>query len=110
MIKVGKTYKPSSVRYLKHGEIMRFDIPQSHRGADGKFVRDGFIQVMCYGDFDFNDGDSITIKDITAVMVSLYEGKQYTAVQAEVEINTAEEKKAGEHYENLLNDIPEELL
>ena len=82
MIKVGKVYKPIRARHLNHGELIRFDVPEFYKAADGKTAYAGVVQVMCYGDYDYKKGDSIQIDEITGVQVHEYEGERHTTIFA----------------------------
>lgn len=111
MLKVGKEYKPYSAKITKGGEHTQFSMPQSHRNPDGRgYIRDGFINVLAKGSYDFHEGDAIVIKQINGATVISWNGKQYFSIYADIEYKSVEEQKAEPNKGILEDDIPDDLF
>lgn len=109
MVSIGKKYSPVSARVTRHGDRTMFSVPQSHREGS-KFVRDGFIQIIADGVFDFRKGDIVKVDKITGCSVTILNGKPYTALFCDIEYITLEDDRAGNNKTRLDEDIPEDLL
>lgn len=106
MLKVGGEYRPCASKVVGLGKYTEFSIPQIHK-ANGKYIQDGFINVLAQGEYDFKKGDTITISEITATTLIAYEGKQYFSVYAIVDFH----KKAVDLTKQIIaEDISEEYL
>ena len=110
MVKVGKVYAPVSARIIKGGQYTQFSISQRHKGADRKYIKDGFINVLVNGEYVFNKGDTIKILKQTAANLISWNGKQYFSIYAEIEYITAEQRDFDDTFQGMDEDIPEELL
>ena len=88
MIAWAKKIDPCSAKIRKGGEWTEFSIPQSHKGVDGKWYRDGFINIVAKGLYDFREGDSIIVKasDTTGAARKEYNGIAYMYIY----VNTVE--------------------
>lgn len=113
MIKVGQRYKPFSARLVNGGSLTQFSIPQGHKDKEGGYHQDGFINVLCKGQYPFykGNGDQIEIKSISGVSVYKANGNQYVGVVADIDYISAKAvslaKEDGGSWDD---DIPEELL
>ena len=106
MLKVGGEYRPFASKVVELGKYTQFSIPQSHKDK-GKYVLDGFINVLAPGEYDFNKGDTITVSEITAATLIAYEGKQYFSVYAVVDLH---KKQQDPTKKIIAEDISEEYL
>lgn len=106
MLKVGGVYRPCASKIVGLGKYTEFSIPQQHK-VSGKFVKDGFINVLAPGEYDFQRGDTITISEITAATLIAYNGKQYFSVYAVVGFHKKEVDPTKQIIEE---DISEEYL
>lgn len=106
MLKVGGEYRPISSKVVELGKYTQFSIPQSHKDK-GKYVKDGFINVLAPGEYGFQRGDTITISEITAATLIAYNGKQYFSVYALVDFH---KKEVDPTKQIIAEDISEEYL
>lgn len=106
MLKVGGEYRPISSKVVELGKYTQFSIPQSHKDK-GKYVKDGFINVLAPGEYDFKKGDIITISEITAATLRYYNGRQYFSLYATVEVYKPE---IDQTKQQIAEDISEEYL
>lgn len=106
MLKIGGVYRPCASKIVGLGKYTEFSIPQAHK-ANGKFIQDGFINVLAPGEYDFKRGDTITISEITGATLITFNGKQYFSVYATVDFHKKEVDPTKQIIEE---DISEEYL
>ena len=107
-VKVGKALKPYKAVIQKGGEFTVFSCGMYHFDkSKGVKVKDGFIQVLVRGSYDFKQGDEILIKEITGADVYM---SKYYSIYADIEYITKEEKVAEPNKDILDEDIPDDLF
>ena len=109
MVKVGREYVPTAAKIVMNGKYTQFTIPQHHKIGD-RIWNDGYLNVLVEGDYIMHEGDSITIKEITAANIRMYKNKQYFSVYAKVDYKTYAQNQAKENLQTLEDDIPEDLF
>lgn len=110
MIKVGGEYQPFSMKIIEGGKYTQFAIPQRHIEYGSQQINDGVVNFVAKGEYDFEKGDLIIIKQIEGAKLKKYKGKQYFSLLGSIEVKTQAEKQAGQHWQTLNDNIPEDLL
>ncbi len=105
MVKVGKTYNPSGAKIVQGGKYTQFTIPQSH-WENGRYVMDGYLNILAPGEYTFQKGDRITVKQISAVTLRLYGQTQYFSVYAKIDYTSWEQVLMSQN-KGLLEEIDE---
>ena len=109
MITKGKKCKPVNAVIRGNGKYTVFSVPQNHLENNG-YVRDGFIQIMANGAYDFTKGDTLLVKDITGAGLRSYGDRSYFTIYAEIEYFSHEKMLAGDNLKTLEDDIPDDLF
>lgn len=106
MLKVGTEYRPLAVRVFALGKYTQFTFKQYHK--DGReLAKDGYINVLAPGEYDYEKGDTVTISEITAATLRYYNGRQYFSLYATVEVHKPE---IDQTKQQIAEDISEEYL